>query len=57
MMITATTFVMLMTPAMGIAQAGMIRRKNALSMIMQTMAGMVIGSLLWLVLLLGNTCF
>ena len=49
MMITATTFVMLMTPAMGIAQAGMIRRKNALSMIMQTMAGMVIGSLLWFV--------
>ena len=30
----ATTLVMLQTPAMGLAQAGMIRRKNALSMLM-----------------------
>ena len=47
MMVIATTFVMLMTPAMGIAQAGMIRRKNSLSMMMQCMSGMAIGSLLW----------
>jgi len=47
MMIMATTFVMLQTPAMGIAQAGMIRRKNALSMLMQTLTGMCVGSVLW----------
>lgn len=47
MMIMATTFVMLQTPAMGIAQAGMIRRKNSLSMLMQTLTGLIIGSLLW----------
>ena len=50
MMIMATTFVMLQTPAMGIAQAGLIRRKNALSMIMQVLSGLVIGSLLWYVI-------
>ena len=32
---------------MGLAQAGMIRRKNSLSMLMQVLFGMVIGSLLW----------
>ena len=46
-MVMATTFVMLQTPALGLAQAGMIRRKNALSMLIQTIAGMTIGSLLW----------
>jgi Amt family ammonium transporter len=43
----ATTMVFLQTPAIGIAQAGLIRRKNSLSMLMQTMTGLVIGSLLW----------
>ena len=43
----ASTFVMLQTPALGLAQAGMIRRKNALSMLMQTLTGLAIGSLLW----------
>uniref|UniRef100_A0A7S2VEY5 Ammonium transporter AmtB-like domain-containing protein n=1 Tax=Entomoneis paludosa TaxID=265537 RepID=A0A7S2VEY5_9STRA len=32
---------------MGLAQAGMIRRKNSLSMLMQVLFGMTIGSLLW----------
>ena len=32
---------------MGIAQAGMIKRKNVLSMLMQTISGMCIGSILW----------
>ena len=36
-------------PGMGIAQAGMIRRKNSLSMMMQCTSGMAIGSLLWYV--------
>ena len=47
LMMFGTTLVMLQTPAMGIAQAGMIRRKNSLSMMMQCMSGMAIGSLLW----------
>jgi len=47
MMMMATTFVMLQTPAMGLAQAGLIRRKNALSMLMQTLTGFIIGSMLW----------
>ena len=49
MMMIATTFVMLQIPATGFAQAGLIRRKNALSMIMQSITGMVIGSLLWFI--------
>ena len=43
----AATVVMIQTPAMGLAQAGLIRRKNSLSMLMQVLFGMVIGSLLW----------
>ena len=43
MMMLATAFVMLQTPAMGLAQAGLIRRKNALSMLMQTLTGFVYG--------------
>lgn len=46
-MLAATTLVMLQTPAMGLAQAGMIRRKNSLSILMQTVTGMIIGSILW----------
>ena len=46
-MIMASTFVMLQTPALGLAQAGIIRRKNALSMLMQTLTGFALGSLLW----------
>jgi len=48
-MMFGTTLVMFQTPAMGIAQAGMIRRKNSLSMMMQCVSGMSIGSLLWFV--------
>ena len=47
LMMAATAFVMLQTPAMGIAQSGMIRRKNSLSMLMQTLTGLVIGSIMW----------
>ena len=46
-MLLATTFVYLQTPAMGICQAGLVRRKNSLSMLMQTLTGLVIGSILW----------
>jgi len=44
---TAAALVFIQTPAMGIAQAGMIRRKNSLSMLLQTMSGIFIGSVLW----------
>merc|ERR1719461_2380855 len=46
-LVLCTTFVMLQTPAIGLTQAGIIRRKNALSMLMQTLTGAVIGSILW----------
>ena len=35
---------------MGLAQAGMIKRKNSLTMLMQTLTGAAIGSILWLVI-------
>ena len=47
LMIAATAFVFLQTPAAGIAQAGMIRRKNSLSILMQVLTGLVIGSIMW----------
>eukprot|EP00757_Euglenozoa_sp_SAG-D1_P023917 gene23917-10055_t len=34
-MLGACTFVFMQTPAAGLAQAGLVRRKNALSIIMQ----------------------
>ena len=46
-MLFATTFVMLQTPATGIAQAGLVRRKNALSLVAQAFLGVLIGSCLW----------
>lgn len=46
-MMCATTFVMLQTPATGFAQSGLVRRKNALSLIAQSFVGVSIGSLLW----------
>mmetsp|Transcript_24436 Transcript_24436/g.48065 ORF Transcript_24436/g.48065 Transcript_24436/m.48065 type:complete len:931 (-) Transcript_24436:230-3022(-) len=46
-MVFAATMVFIMTPAMALSQAGMIRRKNAASMLMQIMTGLAIGSLLY----------
>jgi Amt family ammonium transporter len=37
------------TPAMGIAQAGLIRAKNSLSMLLQVSAGASIGAILWFI--------
>ena len=48
-MLFATTFVMLQTPATGLAQAGLVRRKNALSVIAQAFIGVLVGSFLWFV--------
>eukprot|EP00040_Diaphanoeca_grandis_P024323 m.133538 g.133538 ORF g.133538 m.133538 type:complete len:960 (-) comp29681_c0_seq2:421-3300(-) len=46
-MLCATTFVMLQTPAAGFAQAGLVKRKNAMSVIGQAFMGVVIGCIMW----------
>ena len=46
----STGLVMLMTPALGFFEAGLIRSKNALSVIVQTFAGIAILSALWFIL-------
>jgi len=46
-MLFATTFVMLQTPATGFTQGGLVRRKNAMSIIGQSFAGVVIGCIMW----------
>lgn len=43
----AATLVMLQTPGIGLFQAGLIRRKNALSILMQVFLGYSMGSMLW----------
>jgi Amt family ammonium transporter len=59
-MLCATTFVMLQTPAAGFAQGGLVRRKNAMSVIGQAFIGVVIGCILWFVigysLVFGPSC-
>jgi ammonium transporter, Amt family len=49
-MLISTGLVMLMTPALGFFEAGLIRGKNSLSVIMQTFSGLAILSILWFVL-------
>ena len=49
-MLISTGLVMLMTPALGFFEAGLIRSKNALSVIVQTFAGIAILSTLWFIL-------
>jgi Amt family ammonium transporter len=49
-MLISTGLVMLMTPALGFFEAGLIRAKNTLSVIMQTFSGLAILSTLWFVL-------
>jgi Amt family ammonium transporter len=46
-MMVATGLVMLMTPALGVFYAGLIRGKNSLSVMMQAFSGLVILSILW----------
>ena len=47
-MIFAITLVMLQTPGMGLLQAGMIRQKNAVSILSQIFTGTAVGSVLWM---------
>lgn len=49
-MLISTGLVMLMTPALGFFEAGLIRSKNSLSVIMQTFSGLAILSTMWFVL-------
>lgn len=49
-MLISTGLVMMMTPALGFFEAGLIRSKNSLSVIMQTFSGLAILSTLWFVL-------
>jgi Amt family ammonium transporter len=48
-MLISTGLVMLMTPALGFFEAGLIRAKNSLSIIMQTFSGLAILSIMWFV--------
>ena len=49
-MLISTGLVMTMTPALGFFEAGLMRGKNSLSVIMQTFSGLAILSTLWFVL-------
>jgi Amt family ammonium transporter len=49
-MLISTGLVMIMTPALGFFEAGLIRGKNSLSVILQTFSGLAILSTLWFVL-------
>lgn len=48
-MLISTGLVMLMTPALGFFEAGLIRSKNALSVLVQTFSGIAILSVLWFI--------
>jgi Amt family ammonium transporter len=48
-MLVSTALVMLMTPALGLFEAGLIRTKNSLSLIVQTFFGLTILSVLWVI--------
>lgn len=49
-MLISTGLVMLMTPALGFFEAGLIRSKNSLSIVMQTFSGLAILSVLWFII-------
>ncbi|HKU48803.1 MAG TPA: ammonium transporter [Nitrososphaera sp.] len=49
-MLISTGLVMMMTPALGFFEAGLIRSKNSLSIIMQTFSGLAILSIMWFVI-------
>jgi ammonium transporter, Amt family len=49
-MLVSTGLVMMMTPALGFFEAGLLRLKNSLSVIMQTFTGLALLSVLWFVI-------
>ncbi|MGA9841371.1 MAG: hypothetical protein WBQ25_03570 [Nitrososphaeraceae archaeon] len=46
----STGLVLLMVPALGFFEAGLLRSKNSLSTLMQTLSGLIILSILWFVI-------
>ena len=48
-MLVATAAVMLMIPALGLFEAGLLRAKNSVSVLMQCFAGLAVLSVLWFV--------
>lgn len=46
-MMTSTAFVFLMIPGVGLLYSGLLRRKNALSMLLYSMLGIGVGSFQW----------
>jgi Amt family ammonium transporter len=49
-MLISTALVMLMTPALGMFEAGLVRTKNSLSLIIQTFFGLTILSIVWVII-------
>jgi Amt family ammonium transporter len=49
-MLISTALVMLMTPALGMFEAGLVRMRNSLSLIIQTFFGLTILSILWVII-------
>jgi ammonium transporter, Amt family len=49
-LLVSTGLVMIMTPALGFFEAGLLRSKNSLSVIMQCFSGLAILSILWIVI-------
>ncbi|MDQ4074027.1 MAG: ammonium transporter [Thermoproteota archaeon] len=49
-MLISTGLVMMMTPALGFFEAGLLRLKNSLSVIMQTLTGLALLSTMWFVI-------
>jgi Amt family ammonium transporter len=48
-MLISTGLVMMMTPALGFVEAGMLRLSNSFSVILQTMFGLALLSVLWFI--------
>jgi ammonium transporter, Amt family len=49
-LLVSTSFVMIMIPALAFFEAGLLRRKNSISIIMQCFSGLAILSILWIVI-------
>jgi len=49
-MLISTGLVMMMTPALGFFEAGLLRLKNSLSVIMQTITGLALLSTMWFII-------
>ena len=49
-LLISTGLVMIMTPALGFFEAGLLRSKNSLSVIMQCFSGLAVLSILWIII-------